>query len=97
MNLVLKFKLPPELVAELQTAAAQSRCTPESFAAETLEAALAARRLPSVRPGQQGPRRERFFETAVDIRPLVAEMRAGPLDSAEIPTADELSAIEDIR
>jgi hypothetical protein len=49
MRIQFSLDLPEPLAAELKQAAQETSCSPSQFTRETLEAALAERRLPRVR------------------------------------------------
>ena len=96
-RLVFSAVLPDELFSELQSAAAERRCSPAQLCAEAIEGLLASRRLPYVTPS---PRQAGSVLTETMMRDLgdVVEhrggRRAGPVD---IPSLDELGCLEDIR
>jgi hypothetical protein len=93
-KLDVSLALPDSLAAELETAAAISKCSAPRWVYELVEATLAARRLPHVScaPGQG-----RSLEYALDHRPVFAECRtAGPLHAVEIPTVGDLECLNDI-
>jgi hypothetical protein len=93
-KLDISLALPDSLAAELDEAAAISQCSAPRFVYELVEAALAARRLPRVRPA---PGQGRSAEYALDPRPAFAECRtAGPLRAADIPTVGDLDCLSDI-
>jgi len=93
-KLDISLALPDSLAAELETAAAISQCSAPRFVYELVEAALAARRLPRVRPAP-GPGRS--AEYALDHRPMFAECRtAGPLRAVDIPTLADVDSLADI-
>jgi hypothetical protein len=48
--------LPEEMIDELRLAARERSCSPRQFAIETLEVAMASRRLPKVDAGRYGAR-----------------------------------------
>jgi hypothetical protein len=50
----LIVNLPEVMLDELRLAAQERRCTPHQFAIETLESAIASRRLPKVEMGTHG-------------------------------------------
>ena len=56
MRLILDLDLPGPLHGELIAAAKEARVNPELFAAECVEATLASRRLPFIRPAVLGAR-----------------------------------------
>lgn len=56
MELNFSLSLPDALFQELVDAALECRCSPKIFAAQSLESALASRRLPKVALGAHGPR-----------------------------------------
>jgi hypothetical protein len=56
MRLDFSLTLPDELSSELTSACRECECSPQQFAAQTLESALASRRLPRVTLGANGPR-----------------------------------------
>lgn len=56
MRVTLDIDLPMPLYTELAEASKEARIHPELFAAECVEATLAARRLPYVRPAVHGAR-----------------------------------------
>lgn len=62
MKLTLNLDLPEPLFNELRTAAQYCAITPSAFAEQTIEAALATRRLPRIEAGRCGAR----FTTAQD-------------------------------
>jgi hypothetical protein len=93
-KLDISLALPDSLAAELETAAAISQCSAPRFVYELVEAALAARRLPRVRPA---PGQGRSAEYALDHRSMFAECHtAGPLAAGEIPTMGDLESLADI-
>jgi hypothetical protein len=57
--------LPDELITELEDAARERRCSPLQFATETVEAALAERRLPRMQHAH-APRMTEFEESATE-------------------------------
>jgi hypothetical protein len=59
----IELELPEPLAAELKAAAEESHCSPARFTRETLEAALAERRLPRVRLELMTARASRMAET----------------------------------
>jgi hypothetical protein len=56
MQLTFSLSLPAALYAELIESCETCSCTPKEFAAQSLEAILASRRLPKIRAGRCGPR-----------------------------------------
>jgi hypothetical protein len=55
-SLDLSLSLPNELFQELIDAAVESRVSPKIFCEQTVECALASRRLPRATPGRNGAR-----------------------------------------
>jgi hypothetical protein len=95
MPVVLRF--PDELINELAHAAQESGCSPTAFVSQSIEAALASRRLPHVNassrassprvPGWQ-PEPEDYADPEEDC--------AGPLEPVDVPTADDLQNLDGI-
>ena len=86
------------LVKELHKAASESKTSPEKFAAETLEAGLAARRLPKIPSAAYGARVPGSASgwqpsTLPEDEPVAFE---NPLGPADVPTLTELESVSDI-
>ncbi|MGB9071455.1 MAG: hypothetical protein WCC22_02205 [Terriglobales bacterium] len=89
--------LEDALYQELKAAVSREPMSPETWATEAVESALASRRLPFVRPSASAVRLPGAVENMMDPRPAMAEHRAaGPLVPSEIPTLTELRSVEDI-
>jgi hypothetical protein len=94
MRLNISCELPTMLVEELHKAASESRTTPETFAAQTIEAGLAARRLPNVPSAAYGARVPGWQpSTLPEDVPVAFE---GPLSPADVPTLADLDSVTDI-
>jgi hypothetical protein len=90
----LEIFLQDELYSELEAATAtDSMMTPQGWASEAVEAALATRRLPRVKPAVSLPR---MVETMMRSRGEVECRTAGPMTAAEVPTLDDLDCLADI-
>jgi hypothetical protein len=94
MRLNISCELPTLLVDELQKAAAESRTTPETFAAQTIEAGLAARRLPKIQAAPYGARVAGWQPKVTANDAPISE--GGPLSPAEVPTLADLDSVTDI-
>lgn len=92
-ELVFRATLPDDLHAELLRASRECECSPAVFVAEAIEATLASRILPRIKPGMHGARVIGTRSITVDI-PVESEYADTPLD--EIPLLSDLSTIEDI-
>jgi hypothetical protein len=88
------ISLEDALIAELEHVALQRQLTPRQFVQEVVECALAARRLPFVRPSVMAARMTKA-ECPVNPRPMLAESRdvLAPMD---IPTVTDMNCLEDI-
>lgn len=95
----IKFEISNELYKELKAATVNEPGeTPRSWARDAVEAALATRRLPRVRPSTSVPRMSGTVETAMLDGPQFVEHRAaGPLDPSEVPTLLDAEGLADIR
>jgi len=98
-TLVFVAVLPDVLFAELLAAAEQSDLCPAKFAAEAIEAALAARRLPKVPPAAYGGRHGRRAETAEcpmpqESRVLMEFRGALPSPASELILSDERDLVD---
>ena len=90
----LEIFLQDELYRELEAATAtDSMMTPQGWASEAVEAALASRRLPRVKPAVSVPR---MVETMMRSRGGVERRTAEPMAAAEIPTAEDMDCLADI-
>ena len=90
------IRLSEEMYGELKAAVAHEPMAPETWAEEAVEAALATRRLPFVRPSNSEVRLP-GAERAIDHRPMFAECRAaGPMRAADVPTLRDLESISEI-
>ena len=97
MEFSVLLNLPDVLLRELTAAAAECRCEPSVFAAQVIEATLAARRLPTVAAGRCGARVPGWVPDAEqDPMPGVDENFGGPLEPLDIPAAEDLASLEDI-
>jgi hypothetical protein len=94
MRLNISCELPTLLVDELYRAASESRTSPETFAAQTIEAGLAARRLPKIQAGAHGPRIAAGWQPKIAANEVA--LRDAPLLPAEVPTLADLTSVEDI-
>jgi hypothetical protein len=94
MRLNISCELPTLLVDELNRAASESRTTPETFAAQTIEAGLAARRLPKIQAAPYGARVAGWQPKVTTNDAPVSER--GPLLPADVPTFSDLATVEDI-
>jgi hypothetical protein len=93
MRLNISCELPTLLVDELHKAASESRTTPETFAAQTIEAGLAARRLPKIQAAPYGARVAGWQPKVTNDAPV---SESGPLLPAEVPTLADLDSVTDI-
>lgn len=93
MRLTISCELPTPLIDELQKAASESRTTPETFAAQTIEASLAARRLPKIQAAPYGARVTGWQPKA---RANDAPVFERPLSPADVPTLADLDSVLDI-
>ncbi len=90
----IKIEINDTLYKELEAATAnEPGGTPRTWACDAVEAALAARRLPRVRPATSAPR---MVETMMRSRAEVECRAAGPMAAADIPTMDDLDGLADI-
>jgi hypothetical protein len=94
MRLNISCELPTALVDELHKAASESRTTPESFAAQTIEAGLAARRLPNIQAGAHGARIAAGWQPKAPTNEVAFSDR--PLAPADVPTLADLDSVTDI-
>jgi hypothetical protein len=86
----LEIFLQDELYNELEkVTATDNMMTPQGWACEAVEAALATRRLPRVKAHVSLPRMMRS-------RAQVEHRTAGPMAAAEVPTLDDLERLSDI-
>jgi hypothetical protein len=95
MRLNISCELPTLLVDELHKAASESRTTPETFAAQTIEAGLAARRLPKIQAAPYGARIAAGWQPKIIPADGVAFSDA-PLSPADVPTLSDLESVTDI-
>ena len=97
MEFPVLLNLPDALLRELTSAAAECRCEPSVFAAQVIEATLAARRLPTVAAGRCGARVPGWVpEPEQDPKPEIDENFSGPLEPLDIPAAADLESLEGI-
>jgi hypothetical protein len=94
MRFDFSVDLPDPLASELKQAATERSMTPASFAAQTLEATLATRRLPTIKPGTHGARLIGDERTEAPERDT--EDFTGPLEPVDIATADDVAGLADI-
>ena len=93
MRLNISCELPTPLLDELHKAASESRTTPETFVAQTIEASLAARRLPKV---QSAPYGARVTGWQPKVPANDAPVFERPLSPADVPTLSDLDSVTDI-
>src|SRR5438046_7199171 len=96
MRLNFSCELLAPLVDELQKAASESRTSPETFAAQTIEASLASRRLPRVQSAPYGVRIPSVWQPNVVREDTPDAFERGPLSPAEVPTLSDLESVTDI-
>lgn len=93
MRLHISCELPTQLIDELEKAASESRTTPETFVAQTIEASLAARRLPKIQAGSLGARGA-GWQPKISVHDVA--FKNAPLSPAEVPTLSDLESVTDI-
>jgi hypothetical protein len=96
MRLTISCELPTLLIAELEKAAHETATTPETFAAQTIEASLAARRLPNIPAARHGARIPSSWQPSTIPADDVPVAFNGPLSPAEVPTLSDLESVGDI-
>ena len=83
------------LIPELEIAALRCHCSAQQWAADAVEAALATRRLPSVRQAMLGPRVQ--SQRANTSQHRFPEQRdTEPMLPIDIPTVTDLDTVSDI-
>jgi hypothetical protein len=95
MRLIISCELPTLLIDELHKAATESQTSPETFVAQTVEASLAARRLPKIQASPLGARIAAGWQPkTVPANDVAISDR--PLSPAEVPTLADLDSVTDI-
>lgn len=93
--IAVRLFLPEALAIELQQAASEREMRPTDFIEDLVHVNLASRRLPGVKHGPTGPRLSGSEPSAIRAGDD-ADVDAGPLDAVEIPSLEDVSALEDI-
>jgi hypothetical protein len=96
MRLIISCELPTPLIDELHKAASESRTTPETFAAQTIEAGLAARRLPKIQAAPYGARIPSSWQPSTIEEDVPDAFEGGALSPADVPTLSDLECVVDI-
>jgi hypothetical protein len=96
VRLPVVLVLPSELLTELTLAARESQCSPTVFAAQAIEATLAARRLPGVSPGRCGARLPGDAPTVETEELPDRENFYGPVEPLDPPMLDDVATLGDI-
>jgi len=91
-ELPVVLNLPDALLTELTDAARESKCSPTVFAAQCIEATLAARRLPNVAPGRCGARLIGDEPGAL----LEIDENFVALEPVDVPLMDDVEGLEGI-
>jgi|SRR6266481_3833513 len=96
MEFPVMLNLPDALLRELTSAAAECRCEPSVFAAQAIEATLAARRLPRIPIGRCGARPPGW--TPEPELPELSEQEFDALTESlpEPPSWDDVDSLEGI-